>query len=314
MHFRAPGERGAGAARGSQLRPSVTTLSTKLVLALVAAAAIVAAAAPDAVAEPEAVSEETALFFKQNCTSCHTIGGGRLTGPDLRDVGTRKDRAWLAKFIADPKAVIDSGDAYGQQLLREARGVYMTQVPGLSKDRIEKILDLVEIESSLEKSQFAGMQISDRPLVAADVDRGRMLFEGRERFIGGGPACMSCHTIGGDGGTQGFGGGTLGPDLSGAYARLGGRKPTAAWLAAPPGVTMLPVFQKNALDAEEILALTAYLKDAAERGPQDAVAPAPFEFLLAGIGGLVVALIGLDFAWRGRSRGVRRALVEGARR
>jgi cytochrome c2 len=37
---------------------------------------------------PEAVG-----FFRQNCTSCHTIGGGRLTGPDLKNVTRQKDRA-----------------------------------------------------------------------------------------------------------------------------------------------------------------------------------------------------------------------------
>ena len=43
-------------------------------------------------------AQDTAAFFKQNCTSCHTIGGGRLTGPDLKDVTTRKDRAWFVQF------------------------------------------------------------------------------------------------------------------------------------------------------------------------------------------------------------------------
>ena len=36
--------------------------------------------------------QETAQYFRQNCASCHTIGGGRLTGPDLKDVTKRKER------------------------------------------------------------------------------------------------------------------------------------------------------------------------------------------------------------------------------
>jgi mono/diheme cytochrome c family protein len=62
-------------------------------------------------------------FFQQNCTSCHTIGGGRLTGPDLKDVAKQKDRAWLERFVQNPKAMLDGGDPYALQLQQDARGV-----------------------------------------------------------------------------------------------------------------------------------------------------------------------------------------------
>ena len=47
-------------------------------------------------------SEETIAFYRQNCASCHTIGGGRLTGPDLKDVTERATEEWLVDFILDP--------------------------------------------------------------------------------------------------------------------------------------------------------------------------------------------------------------------
>ena len=65
-------------------------------------------------------SEEAIAFFEANYMSCHTIGGGRLTGPDLKGVTERQEPDWLAKFIMDPKAVIDSGDPYAAELFREA--------------------------------------------------------------------------------------------------------------------------------------------------------------------------------------------------
>jgi len=39
------------------------------------------------------------------CSLCHKIGaaGGKL-GPDLTAVGTKRDAAWLTKYLADPKA------------------------------------------------------------------------------------------------------------------------------------------------------------------------------------------------------------------
>ena len=36
--------------------------------------------------------QDPRTFFRQNCANCHTIGGGRLTGPDLKGVTERRDR------------------------------------------------------------------------------------------------------------------------------------------------------------------------------------------------------------------------------
>jgi mono/diheme cytochrome c family protein len=72
---------------------------------------------------PAASAQVPVPYFRENCTACHTIGGGRLTGPDLKGVTTRKDRPWLVKFIQNPQAVIDAGDPYARQLLDEAGGV-----------------------------------------------------------------------------------------------------------------------------------------------------------------------------------------------
>ena len=77
-------------------------------------------------------AQDAAAFFKQNCTSCHTIGGGRLTGPDLKDVTQRKDRPWLTRFIVDPRAVLDSGDPYAAKLFEEARGAVMAKIVGIN--------------------------------------------------------------------------------------------------------------------------------------------------------------------------------------
>src|SRR5512142_1749462 len=66
---------------------------------------------------------DDAAFFQQNCATCHTIGGGRLTGPDLKDLAQRRDRAWLANWLQNPTAVVNSGDPYAQKILQDARGV-----------------------------------------------------------------------------------------------------------------------------------------------------------------------------------------------
>lgn len=267
------------------------------------------AGSPAAATAQDAPSEETFAFFRQNCMSCHTIGGGRLTGPDLKGAHERADEAWLADFILDPKAVIDSGDPYAAELLRESRGVYMTQVPGVDRALAEKLVKLIVAESAKERSEFAGLQISDRPLTAADIALGRELFMGKAAPVNGAPSCISCHTVGGLGG---LGGGRLGPDLTDAYDRLEGRKALSAWLGAPPSLVMQPVFKDRALEGDEVLSLVAFLKSVAE-SQEDEAAASTLQFLLSGFGGALLLLVLFDFLWRKRYRATRRPMLRKSR-
>lgn len=258
-----------------------------------------------AVRPAQTVSEETTVYYERNCQSCHTIGGGRLAGPDLKGVSERRDRDWLLRFVVDPKGMIDGGDAYAQQLLADARGVYMPAVPGMSKELAGKLLDLIEAESKLEKSRFAGTQVSERPLTPRDIERGRDLFVGRVALTGGAPACLACHTTSS---AAGLGGGRLGPDLTDVYARLEGRKALGAWLSSPPSPTMQPIFREQRLEGEEVLALIAYLKDEAEHA-REREGVSPVLFLVSSAGFCALVLIAFDFAWRNRYRAVRRPLL-----
>jgi len=255
-----------------------------------------------------ALAQDAAADFRQNCMSCHTIGGGRLTGPDLKDVTKRKDRAWLVRYITDPAAMIASGDPYILKLLEEARNVVMPNVPGMSPARAEALLDLIEAESQLEKSHFAGVQLSDRPFTPADVALGRLLFLGREKLTNGGAACNSCHSVGGLGG---LGGGRLGPDLTKVFEKYEDRRKLGAWLSAPATPTMQPTFRDHPLEAEEILPLVAFLQDTASNEEPDE-SPRALVLVLCGLAGAAGVLVLCNGIWKERFRGVRRPLVRQA--
>lgn len=254
-------------------------------------------------------AQETADYFRQNCASCHTIGGGRLTGPDLKNATARKDREWLVKFIIDPKAVIESGDAYAAELLRDARGAVMPTLVGISRTRAEALVDLIAAESKLEKSQFVGLQLSERAFTQNDIDQGRRLFTGEAALVAGGPSCISCHTVHGIGG---LGGGSLAPDLTAVFERYEGRKTLGAWLSSPATPTMQSVFKKQPLDPEEVLALTAFFQSTLQRTPENA-STARLNFVLIGLGGALLSLSIFDVVWRRRFRAVRRPLVESSK-
>src|SRR2546427_9777969 len=50
------------------------------------------------------------FFFQSRCGACHTIGNGDRVGPDLAGVTTRRDRAWLSRYLAEPDRMRAEGD------------------------------------------------------------------------------------------------------------------------------------------------------------------------------------------------------------
>lgn len=60
-------------------------------------------------------------FRAKSCVGCHTIGGGRLTGPDLQGVTERRPFDWTIAMIVNPDSMIKE-DATARQLFAE----YMT--------------------------------------------------------------------------------------------------------------------------------------------------------------------------------------------
>ena len=84
--------------------------------------------------------------FNQKCTSCHTIGGGKLVGPDLKGVTKTRDRAWLTGFISAPDKAFASNDPIATQLKTEFGGVMMPNV-GVSAAQADDILHYVDSKS-----------------------------------------------------------------------------------------------------------------------------------------------------------------------
>lgn len=140
---------------------------------------------------------------------------------------------------------------------------------------------------------------------AESAARGRALFTGRVHFQNGGPACAECHTIAG----LGFpGGGTLAPDLTGSYERVGavGMQYAVRTLFFP---AMEPIYRQHQLTLAEQADLLAFFAAAPSQPAPDNTGKI---ILIAVIGCLILfALTG--FFWRDRIRGVRAPLVRRAR-
>jgi len=71
-------------------------------------------------------NDDGAQIFKTNCISCHTIGGGRLIGPDLEGITKKRKTDWLKKWINSSSDLIASGDADAIAIFEEYNKVAMT--------------------------------------------------------------------------------------------------------------------------------------------------------------------------------------------
>lgn len=247
-----------------------------------------------------ALAQDTATLFTQRCGSCHTIGQGRRVGPDLAGVVGRRDRAWLARMIAEPSKLLDS-DPVAMQLLRESNNTRMPDL-GLDAATVQSLIAYLERCSS---GGCAAGSTGVRPVRearASDVALGRSLFVGDVSFANGGPSCVSCHRVDGVGG---LGGGTLAKDLTQVFPRLGEPALDAA-LTGTPFPPMNEVYLGRALTPREVFALKAYFAEVSRTPPQPSD---QWAFPLLGLAGLVVGLVLINATWRNRLRGVRKPLV-----
>ncbi len=245
-------------------------------------------------------------IFEEKCQGCHNIGGGRLVGPDLKGVTSRRDRDWLISFITSPDQLIAQGDPLATQLAQE----YDMAMPnmGLSDQEAEEVLAYIEAQSG---SQAASSQAEEPPtLLAADTTgdaaKGRDIFTGSLPLKNGGAACISCHNVDG---IAALGGGAVAKDLTEAYSNLGETGLTSV-LKTTPFPLMKAIYGPRPLTDDEMANLVAFLQESAD-AQRPAVGQSPLIFIVIGIAGLLLIVIILQIIWRGRLSGVRQSLVKG---
>jgi cytochrome c2 len=73
------------------------------------------------------------LWMSRGCASCHSIGKGRMAGPDVAGVTERRETEWLQKWLMNTTEMLAS-DPIAQELLKEAKGVKM---PNLKLSQVE---------------------------------------------------------------------------------------------------------------------------------------------------------------------------------
>lgn len=246
--------------------------------------------------------------FQAFCAACHSIGKGKLVGPDLIDVHKRRTDDWLVEFVTSSQTMIRSGDKTAVTLFKEYNQSVMPDPP-FSVDQIRSILLYIKSRSPgyAPESDVAQKEVATEPetptrsvteATEQEIRTGRMLFAGQVRLREGGPACISCHHVKND---KLIGGGLLAKDLTDAFSRMN-ETGIKAILTSPPFPAMREAYQNAPIADEEAYNLIAFLKQADE--DQYGQHPRNYKqyFLVAG-GISFLALLGIySVIWSNRKR------------
>lgn len=249
------------------------------------------ATAQDQTGQPGSSSGQT--LFETRCAVCHTIGGGRLVGPDLQGVHERRSEEWIIAFVQHSQQMVAAGDPQAVAIFEEYNQIMMPDQP-LYDEEIREILEYIRVAESTDLVQSAALEVATEEQILLGQD----LFQGKTRFANGGPTCNSCHEVTND---AVIAGGVLARDLTTVFSRLGGRG-IQAILKSPPFPIMERAYQGQPLTDAEVMALVGFL----QRADQERSLQQPREYgrnlLMAGIVGTSLLLGLYSVMWRGRLR------------
>lgn len=251
----------------------------------------------------QSADDGEAVFNASGCAACHSTGANTMVGPGLAGIAERAATrtalsadAYIRESLTDPGAFVVDGfaaimPAFNDLSDSEEAGL-VAYLGTLSDGGAAPVADQTTPGD-------AAPQATLLPGLTGNASTGENLFTGSDRFEQKGPPCSACHSSSGLGA---FGGGTLGPDLTDAFARIG----EGMILFPETSGTMRPIFSERPLTDQEKADLLAFFRsaDASEREAQQVIQLAG----LALIGTAIIALF-THLIWRKRLRSVRKTMV-----
>lgn len=108
---------------------------------------IIAAIAFVAIPFSKTYAQDGGQIFRTNCGACHTVGKGKLVGPDLKGVQDRHSEDWLLKWVKGSQAMVKSGDKDAVKLFADNSSIPMPD-QALADNDIKSILAFIKTESA----------------------------------------------------------------------------------------------------------------------------------------------------------------------
>src|SRR3990170_6339604 len=244
-------------------------------------------------------------MFQKSCAACHSIGGGRLVGPDLKGVNDKRPEDWLLKYIKSSQTLVKSGDKTATALFEQFNKIPMPD-QALSDDQIRKVLaHIKEAGGSPAAGKAAAAPSAQAAKESAavatpdEIQRGQDLFEGKVRFANGGPSCNACHHVTND---ALLGGGVLAAELSLVFSRMGKQGLSAILAGGSPFPVMQTAYAGKEFSDKEINALVGFLQHVDQEHARQLPREWGWRMFSAGVGGVVVLVIVFSLAGRRRKK------------
>lgn len=237
-------------------------------------------------------------LFTIKCGICHTIGMGKLIGPDLINVHERRSDEWLLEYVRSSQGMIKKGDPDAVAIFEEYNGILMPD-PLISDDEILSILGYIAESSAAGGKAGVAYESVLTNATSTDAEHGLLLFEGRIRFENDGPSCISCHNI------QRKETKLLtnyAKDVMASFETLG-EVGVSAILKTPPYPVMAQAFKGHDLTDAETHDLLAYLKDAKTLAPNMRLSSMYSNFLALSLMGGVFLFVLYSLFWFKRKGG-----------
>lgn len=122
------------------IRPNMINTLFVFFLFFFLAAPTLGGESSDTESKPSQLNGEQ-IFQEKGCIGCHTIGGGKLAGPDLLGVTQRREEAWLLRWIKAPDEMVFT-DPIAKEMLME----YYVPMPnqGLNDEEVKAVVEYLK--------------------------------------------------------------------------------------------------------------------------------------------------------------------------
>ncbi len=90
-----------------------------LIIVLLSSVFLYNTSAAQEIPKDEAVISAGKALFENNCTQCHSVGDDVVVGPGLKGVHSRRPLPWLIKWVRNSTVLINSGDAYANEIFNK---------------------------------------------------------------------------------------------------------------------------------------------------------------------------------------------------
>ncbi len=238
-----------------------------------------------------AMAESGEQIFQTRCKACHTVGGGKLVGPDLKGVSERHPEEGIVRFVQSSQTMVRAGDPEAVKLF----DTYKVPMP-------DHPFSAAEVKSIIEYTKTAAggaaAPAALPPPTADEIALGQKLFVGTARLSNGGPSCNSCHDVTND---AIISGGVLAPQLTTVFTKLGGSG-VRAILGSPPFPVMQKAYDGRPLLPGETNALVGFLAKANEGQKDHMPRDTGIKLFGGGVGGALFLMGCYSMVWRRRKR------------